>query len=86
MKVRLMVCLSASLFFCSLFFCLGVAQARSSDAPVVILHVTVIDPGTSSVEPDRAVTISGNHISAVSDAKNFHPRVTLGSSTDQVNF
>src|SRR6202020_3255468 len=28
--------------------------------------------GTSSVEPDRAVTIGGTHISSVSDAKNFH--------------
>ena len=46
--------------------------AGGCDAPLVFLHVTVINPGTSSVEPDRAVTINGSRISAVSDARNFH--------------
>jgi imidazolonepropionase-like amidohydrolase len=64
--------LSGLLLLCSLCVRTGVAQTRSSDAPIVIVHVTVINPGTSSVESDRAVTISGNHVSAVSDAKNFH--------------
>jgi imidazolonepropionase-like amidohydrolase len=72
MKVRWTPYLSGLLLLCSVCFRTGVAQARSSDAPLVLLHVTVINPGTSSVESDRAVTISGNHISAVSDAKNFH--------------
>jgi imidazolonepropionase-like amidohydrolase len=62
--------LSGLLLLCSLCFRPGVAQA--GDAPLVFLHVTVINPGTSSVEPDRAVTIDGNRISAVSDARNFH--------------
>jgi imidazolonepropionase-like amidohydrolase len=62
--------LSGLLLFCSFCFRTGVAQA--GDPPLVFLHVTVIDPGTSSVEPDRAVTIDGSRISAVSDAKNFH--------------
>jgi imidazolonepropionase-like amidohydrolase len=61
--------LSGLLLLCSLCFRIGVAQA--ADTPLVFLHVTVINPGTSSVEPDRAVTINGNRISAVSDAKNF---------------
>src|ERR1700733_8493258 len=62
--------LSGLLLFCSLCFHAGVAQA--GDPPLVLLHVTVINPGTSSVEPDQAVTIDGSRISAVSDAKNFH--------------
>jgi imidazolonepropionase-like amidohydrolase len=67
MKVRLTRCLSGLLLFCS--FHAGVAQTGS----LVFLHVTVINPGSSSVEPDRAVTINGSHISAVSDSRNFHP-------------
>jgi imidazolonepropionase-like amidohydrolase len=70
MKVRWTPYLSGLLLLCSLCFRTGVAQV--GDAPLVILHVTVINPGTSSVEPDRAVTISGSRISSVSDAKNFH--------------
>src|SRR5580704_10497242 len=73
MKVRWTPYLSGLLLLCSLFYRTGAAQA--GDAPLVFLHVTVISPGTSSVEPDRAVTINGNHISAVSDAKNFHSPV-----------
>jgi imidazolonepropionase-like amidohydrolase len=47
--------------------------AQAGDTPLVILHVTVINPGTSSVEPDRAVTVSGDHITAVSGSANFQP-------------
>jgi predicted amidohydrolase len=72
MKVRWTPFLTGLLLLCSLCVRAGVAQTRSSDAPLVFLHVTVINPGTSSVESDRAVTINGKHISAVSDAKNFH--------------
>ncbi len=69
MKVRWTHYLSGLLLFCSLCFRACVAQAGD---PLVFLHVTVINPGTSSVEPDQAVTIDGSRISAVSDAKNFH--------------
>ena len=69
MKVRLTRCLSGLLLFCSLYFHTGVAQTGG----LVFLHVTVINPGSSSVEPNRAVTIDGSHISAVSDSRNFHP-------------
>src|SRR5882724_11832226 len=69
MKVRWTPYLSGLLLLCSLPFRTGAAQG--GDAPLVLLHVTVINPGTSSVEPDRAVTISGNRISAVSDSAHF---------------
>src|SRR5450631_1201016 len=72
MKVRWTPYLSGLLLLCSLCFRTGMAQARSGDAPLVFLHVTVINPGNSSVEPDRAVTINGSRISAVSDSNNFH--------------
>jgi hypothetical protein len=72
MKARPIVCLSGLLLLGSLCFRTGAVQPRSSDAPLVFLHVTVINPGKSSVESDRAVTISGNHIFGVSDSKNFH--------------
>ena len=50
MKVRSIPYLSGLLLLCSLCFRVGVAQARSGEAPLVFLHVTVINPGTSSVE------------------------------------
>ena len=47
--------------------------AQTPNPPLVILHVTVINPDTSSVEPDRAVTIIGNEIASVTDAARFQP-------------
>jgi imidazolonepropionase-like amidohydrolase len=73
MKVRSTPYLSGLLLLCSLCIRVGVAQAGFGEAPLVFLHVTVINPGTSSVEPDRAVTISGSHITAVSNSGNFQP-------------
>jgi imidazolonepropionase-like amidohydrolase len=55
------------------------AQPSDAPAPLVLLHATVIDPGSASVERDRAVVINGNHIAAVAAAANFavpaHARV-----------
>jgi imidazolonepropionase-like amidohydrolase len=63
----------SSLALASLFlFCLSLF-AQTPESSVVIMHVTVINPGTSSVEPDRAVTIIGNEIASVSDAAHFRP-------------
>jgi imidazolonepropionase-like amidohydrolase len=36
----------------------------------VIIHVTVINPGTSSVQANRIVVVTGDHITSVSDAAN----------------
>ncbi len=63
--------LSALLLLCSL--CVRTSVAQAGDTPLVFLHVTVINPGTSSVEADRAVTITGDHITAVSSSANFAP-------------
>ncbi len=40
---------------------------------IAITHVTVINPGTSSVEANRIVVVSGDRIGSVSDAANVQP-------------
>jgi imidazolonepropionase-like amidohydrolase len=40
---------------------------------IVIAHVTVINPGTSSVQRDRTVVINSDRITAVSDSGKFQP-------------
>src|SRR5436309_14511869 len=49
-----------------------IAQHKPS-APIVITHVTVINPGTSSVHADQTVVITGDQIISVSDAAKFQP-------------
>jgi len=49
-----------------------VAAQSPHSAALVIAHVTVIDPGTSSVRRDRTVAISGGRIASVSSSKSFH--------------
>jgi imidazolonepropionase-like amidohydrolase len=44
------------------------AQTEPAVAHLVISHVTVINPGASSVQPDTTVVISGDHIISVSGA------------------
>jgi hypothetical protein len=56
-------------------FCLtlvSTAQVKPA-TPIVITHATVINPGTSSVQANRTVVISGDHITSVSDAAQFQP-------------
>ena len=43
------------------------AQNPSASQQIVITHVTVLNPGTSSVQGRKTVVISGDHISAVTD-------------------
>jgi imidazolonepropionase-like amidohydrolase len=52
---------------------LDAAPAHAQSTPIVIAHVTVINPGTSSVLPDRAVVITGAKISAVASGHTFQP-------------
>ena len=44
------------------------AQPRDAPVPIVIIHVTVINPGKSSAQANRAVVITGDQITSVSDA------------------
>ena len=54
-----LVCLLASV---------AAAQQKSAPAPIVITRVTLINPGTSSVQPDRTVIVIGDRIASVSDS------------------
>jgi imidazolonepropionase-like amidohydrolase len=56
---------------CLLLALCAAAQARNASEQIVITHVTVINPGTSSVRPDMTVVIAGDRITAVSDAAGF---------------
>jgi len=50
-------------------FCLaGVTAFCQQPTPIAITHVTVINPGTSSIQANRTVVISGDRITSVSDA------------------
>src|SRR5882724_7782682 len=45
------------------------AQKPSSDAPLVLNHVTVVDVRTGTLQPDQTVIIEGNHITFVGPNK-----------------
>jgi imidazolonepropionase-like amidohydrolase len=47
-------------------FCL--ASASVGAAQIAITHVTVINPGTSSVQPNRTLVITGDRITSASEA------------------
>jgi len=57
--------------FCLLLTPVSTAQNKPAAAPIVIAHATVINPGTSSVQANRTVVITGDHITSVSDAAKF---------------
>ena len=49
------------------------AQQKAAASPIVISHATVINPGTSSVLPNRTVVIIDDRIASVSDSATFQP-------------
>ncbi len=57
--------------FCLLLTPLSAAQNKPAPAPIALTHATVINPGTSSVQANRTVVITGDHITSVSDAARF---------------
>jgi imidazolonepropionase-like amidohydrolase len=48
-----------------------VSTEEQESAPTVITHATIINPGTSSVQENRTVVISGDHISSISETEKF---------------
>jgi len=50
---------------------ISIAQSNPAAGPTVITHVTVVNPGTSSVERNRTVVITGDQITSVSDTEKF---------------
>jgi imidazolonepropionase-like amidohydrolase len=61
-----------ALVYLSFAFCAS-AQTDKTPDQIVITQVTVINPGTSSVQPDTTVVITGNRIAAVSSGAGFQP-------------
>ena len=49
-----------------------IAAQSSHSAALVIAHVTVINPGTSSVQGDRTVVVTGSRITSVSSSETSH--------------
>src|SRR5579863_3150590 len=49
----------------------SIAQSNPAPAPTVITHVTVVNPGTSSVQRNQTVVITGDRITSVSDTEKF---------------
>jgi imidazolonepropionase-like amidohydrolase len=60
---------SALIALCSLLATLSAGGHKS--APMVITHATIINPGRSSVQANRTVVITGDHITSISEAEKF---------------
>jgi imidazolonepropionase-like amidohydrolase len=56
---------------CAQFTTIAAAQAKPATTPIVITHVTVINPGKSSVTPDATVVIAGAQITELSTSNHF---------------
>ena len=59
--------------FCASLTLFSVAQSNPVPPTLAITHVSVINPGVSSVRTDQTVIITGAHITAVSDAAKYKP-------------
>jgi imidazolonepropionase-like amidohydrolase len=57
--------------FCLLPSPVCTAQYNPAPSPTVITHATIVNPGTSSVQRNRTVVITGDRITSVSDADKF---------------
>jgi imidazolonepropionase-like amidohydrolase len=65
---------SLSLAVAAIVVWLILAATRSApDRPIVISHATIINPGSSSVQADRTVVVSGDRIASVSDGAAYKP-------------
>jgi Amidohydrolase family len=58
---------------CLLSVLYATAQTEKVPEQIVITHVTVINPGTSSVQRDANVVVTGDRITAVSDETGLRP-------------
>jgi imidazolonepropionase-like amidohydrolase len=71
MSILAMFWFSGVSALCLLLTPVSTAQNKPAPAPIVIAHATVINPGTSSVQANRTVVITGDHITSVSDGAKF---------------
>ncbi len=73
MRTLCKVCLCGLIAFLPLLTQVSAAQPKRVPPPIVIIHATVINPGTSSVEANRTVVITGDRITSVSETTNSLP-------------
>jgi imidazolonepropionase-like amidohydrolase len=71
MRILTTFCLSVVIAFCLLLNPVSTAQYNPASGPTAITHVTVINPGTSSVHRNQTVVITGDRITSVWDAEKF---------------
>jgi len=71
MRILVPVHLSVVIAFCLLLKPVSIAQDNPAPGLTVITHATVVNPGTSSVQRNRTVVITGDRITSVSDADKF---------------
>ena len=67
MRILATFWLSGMIAFCLLLTPLSTAQHKPAPALIAITHATVINPGTSSVQANRTIVITSDHITSVSD-------------------
>jgi imidazolonepropionase-like amidohydrolase len=68
MRILLSLRLPLLILFCFLLASHATTRTRTPSTQIAITHVTVINPGTSSVQPDSTVVITGERITAVCGA------------------
>ena len=68
MTMRFLIRLAVSALLIAALLQSLASQNRGFSTTVVIEHVTVINPGTSSVRPNRTVVVIGDRITSVSDS------------------
>jgi imidazolonepropionase-like amidohydrolase len=71
--MRFLATLTSSIViaFCLLLKPVSIAQDNPAPGLTVITHAPVVNPGTSSVQKNRTVVITGDRITSVSDAEKF---------------
>ena len=65
--------LAGTIAFCQPSTSVSTAQQQPAPVPLVITHVTVINPGMSSVQANRIVVITGDRITSVADSAKAQP-------------
>lgn len=69
MRIAARFWLSAPIALCLLLTTVSTGEPKS--APIVITHATIINPGTSSVQANRTVVITGDRITSISETEQF---------------
>ncbi|HVR23556.1 MAG TPA: hypothetical protein VMU26_09555, partial [Candidatus Polarisedimenticolia bacterium] len=71
MRILTTFCLSVVIASYLLLEPVSTAQYNPAPGPTVITHATIVNPGTSSVQTNKTVVITGDRITSVSDAEKF---------------